>query len=261
MAKGFALKIILTLLAAIIVVFILPALATAGWWALQDRPGTWRAADWTSSGLLPAAGADDRAAIYILGARTGGMKGAFSLHCWVVVKRPGATTYERYDKVGWGNPVRRNAYPADGRWYSNRPFVVHALHGGQAEAALPAVDKAIASYPFAKRGDYRIWPGPNSNSFVAHVVRAAPELGAHMPTNAVGRDYAPGIASLSWEADGSTLHGTLGGLLGFAVGFSSGIELQFLGLVAGIDFARPALLVPAYGRVDLWPTGEAAAAE
>ena len=37
--------------------------------------------------------------------------------------------------------------------------------------------------------DYRIWPGPNSNSFVAHVLREVPELGTTLPPNATGRDF------------------------------------------------------------------------
>ena len=56
-----------------------------------------------------------------MAARTGGLKGAFSVHTWIVIKKAGAKAYERYDKVGWGMPIRRNAYPADGRWYSNVP--------------------------------------------------------------------------------------------------------------------------------------------
>lgn len=236
---------------AIFILFLLPALATAGWWSLRDRPVSWRAADWTTSGLLKPAVADEDAAIYVLGARTGGLKGAFSLHCWIVLKRKGAAAYERYDKVGWGLPIRRNAYAADGRWYSNMPTILHEVHGEDAERLMSRVDAAIASYPHAGRGDYRMWPGPNSNSFVAHVLRAVPALGATMPSNAVGRDYAPGLLSVDWASEARDLHATLGGLFGFTVGATSGVEIHFLGLVAGLDLLRPALKIPAYGRLPL----------
>jgi hypothetical protein len=37
-------------------------------------------------------------------------------------------------------------------------------------------------------------------------------------------------------------------LASFALGVRSGIEIHFLGLVVGLEFARPALKIPAYGR-------------
>lgn len=237
----------------VLAVFVAPTFATAGWWSMLDRPGSWRSADWSSSGVLPAAPATEEAAIYVMAARTGGMKGALAVHSWLVVKRPGSAAYERYDKVGWGSPIRRNAYAADGRWYSNVPWVVRSVGGAEAERLIPKVERAIAEYPYSHPGDYRLWPGPNSNSFVAHVLRETPELGATLPPNATGRDFAPGFASFDIAPDGQDVHATLGGLVGFAAGARSGFEIHFLGLVAGVDFARPALKIPAYGRVNLLP--------
>ena len=232
-------------------VFVLPIAATALWWATQDRPSSWRAANWSASGVLPLAGYVSEPAIYVMAARTGGMKGALSVHSWIVVKKPGASSYDRYDKVGWGAPVRTNGYPADAFWYSNRPWIVHAVSGEQAAALVPEVEKAIADYPYRENGGYRIWPGPNSNSFVAHVLNAVPELGALLPPNAVGRDYAPGWASLRVAPDWRDVHATLGGFAGFAFGARSGFELHFLGAVAGFDITKPALKIPGFGRVDL----------
>jgi hypothetical protein len=234
-------------------VFLLPALATVGWWALVDRPLSWRAADWSSAGILPEARAGDPAAIHVLAARTGGLKGALSVHSWIVLKKPGVAGYERWDKVGWGMPVRRNSRAADGRWYSNAPIVVKSLEGAEAEALLPKFERAIAEYPYAQAGGYRLWPGPNSNSFVAHVLRAVPEFDAVLPANAVGRDYRPGIVAFDIAPDWTDLHVTLGGVVGFAAGRLSGFELHFAGLVAGLDLARPALKVPGLGRVPLLP--------
>jgi hypothetical protein len=243
----------------LLLVFVAPAFAAMVWWQLGDHPGSWRDADWSSSGLLPRAVDDPAAAIYVLAARTGGLKGAFSVHSWIVTKATDATSYQRYDKVGWGSPVRRNAYAADSRWYSNAPTVVRKISGEEAERLIPKVEAAIAAYPFARPGDYRIWPGPNSNSFVAYVLATVPELGAKMPPNAIGRDFAPGFASLTWSPVTHDLHATLGGYLGFAAGASAGLELHFLGLVAGVDFSEPVLKIPAFGAVPL--AGSAVAAE
>lgn len=234
-----------------LVVFLLPVGATAAWWSMQDRPGSWRAANWTSSGLLSATDEIDEAAVYVLAARTGGMKGALSVHSWLVLKKPGIAGYERYDKVGWGMPVRKNGYPADAFWYSNRPWVVHAVTGEEAERLIPDVEAAIAAYPWAMSGGYRIWPGPNSNSFVAYVLNEVPALGALLPPNATGRDFAPGLASFSVSPDWRDMHATVAGLAGFAIGARHGVEVHLLGFVAGIDFARPAIKVPALGRIDL----------
>lgn len=233
----------------VLILFILPALATAGWWSMTDRPTSWRAADWSSSGLLPAADADDEAAIYVLAARTGGFKGAFAVHSWIVLKRPGASGYERYDKVGWGNPIRRDGYAADGRWYSNAPWVVRMVRGEEAEELLPAFDRAIAQYPYAERGGYRIWPGPNSNTFVAHVLAEVPQFGGRLPPNAVGRDFAPmpGAARLSLE--GLILEANLAGVAGISLGRDRGLEIHFAGLVAGLDPRHLALTVPALGSI------------
>ncbi len=237
---------------AILLIFVMPALATAGWWSAQDHPGSWSSADWSSSGILPRAPTKDEAAIYVLAARTGGFKGAFSLHSWLVVKKPGSSSYDRYDKVGWGSPIRHNAYAADGRWYSNAPEIVASATGSEAARLIPAVEQAIADYRYSNRGDYRIWPGPNSNSFVAHVLRGVPDLGVILPPNATGRDYAPGLLAVDLSPDWRDIHVTLGGVFGFAAGVRSGIELHFAGLVAGLDFASPAIKIPAYGTVRLF---------
>lgn len=236
----------------ILLVFVLPALATLGWWLLQDRPSSWRSADWSASGVLPVAHDARQAAVYVMAARTGGLKGAFAVHSWIVTKEAGDAPYMRYDKVGWGSPIRRNNYAPDARWYSNKPVIVHAVTGPAAEKLIPQVEAAIRAYPYSKQGDYHIWPGPNSNSFVAHVVRSVPELGAHMPPNAVGRDYDARWLAVDWYPRSWDLHVSLAGFAGLTLGWTSGVELQFMGLVAGIDFARPAVLVPAFGRVELW---------
>lgn len=235
----------------LLAIFIAPALASTALWAFADRPTSWRNADWGASGVLPPASSEEQAVVHVMAARAGGLKGALAVHSWIVMKRAGEMRYERYDKVGWGNPVRRNAYPPDGYWYSNTPFVVRTLRGSEAERAIPRIEAAIASYPYAKRGGYRIWPGPNSNSFVAHVLREVPEIGAVLPPNAVGRDFLSGGRFFAVDSDGLDMHVSLFGLAGIAAGVRSGLEINLFGLVSGFDIARPALKVAGFGRVGL----------
>jgi hypothetical protein len=231
-------------------VYLVPSLAAAGLWASRPHPANWREAVWSASGLLPEASADRRARIAIFSARTGGFKGAFAVHSWIVVKENGARHYDRFDVVGWGNPVRQNAYEPDGFWYSNRPDMIWQAEGEKAAALIPRIRKAIADYRYDGKGSYTLWPGPNSNTFVATVMRSVPEIDAVLPPNAVGRDFL-GPDQVAYYDPAGDLGFSLYGLLGFSAGRKSGVELQFLGLVAGIDFSRPALKIPAFGRIDL----------
>ena len=237
------------LLLAIFAIYLLPTFASAGWWALKDRPARWSDANWGSAGILPEASKSEDAAVYVFSAKTGGLKGAVASHAWIVTKEKGAKSYNRYDKVGWGSPIRRNHRPADAFWYSNRPELVTAVTGRDAEALIPKVEGAIAAYPYAEPGGYTIWPGPNSNTFVAHVLRNVPELGAVLPPHAVGRDYLPDGEFVHLDSDGKDLHLTLRGLIGLSAGMRSGFEVHFLGLVAGIDVMRPGIKIPAFGRI------------
>ena len=159
----------------------------------RQRPRSWRDADWSSTGALPPAGTFEPARLVVFTGTTGGWKGVFSVHSWIVLKRANAREWTRYDVVGWGNPVRTNGWPADGRWFGNMPVAIADVSGADAEKLIPRIEAAVHAYRFSHAGDYRIWPGPNSNSFTAAVLRAVPELGVALPPNAVGRDFRDGF--------------------------------------------------------------------
>lgn len=236
----------------VLVCFLLPAAAALGVHAGGTHPDSWRVADWSSSNLLPTTDTAPAAAIHVLCARTGGLKGALADHCWIVFKHEGSGSYRRYDKVGWGMPVRVDAYAPDGRWYSNDPRIVGSVHGEAAEALIPKLEAAIAAYPYQQRDGYRIWPGPNSNTFVATVLRAVPELDIRLPPRAIGKDYLPLSDPLTIDPDWRNLDLSLAGYLGLGIGVDTGIELRFGGLVLGADFLPPALKLPGFGRIG-WP--------
>jgi hypothetical protein len=244
-------KSVKRLLIVIFVVYLLPTFASAGLWAMGEHPARWSEARWTSAGILPKAQESEEAAIYIFSAMTGGLKGSVASHAWIVTKAKGASTYTRYDKVGWGTPVRRNHRDADAYWYSNMPQLVTSITGSKAELLIPKIEGAIAAYPYAEPGGYTIWPGPNSNTFVAYVLRTVPELDAVLPPHAVGRDYLPDGEFVHLDEDGRDLHVTIRGLVGFSLGLRSGLEVHFLGLVAGLDLARPGIKIPALGRIGI----------
>ena len=92
--------------------------------------------------------------------------------------------------VGWGNPVRINGWAPDGRWYGDTPHVLVDLAGAGRDALIPRRCRPPSKdYRYRQYGDYRVWPGPNSNTFVAAVLRAVPELQATLPPNAIGKDF------------------------------------------------------------------------
>lgn len=49
------------------------------------------------------------------------------------------------------------------------------------------VHDAALSYPFDK--EYKMWPGPNSNSFTAWVGLEVPALNLDLPFKAIGRSW------------------------------------------------------------------------
>ena len=249
---GAALRVLRAALVVFLLAFLLPLALHAAWWLSRDHPASWSVADWSSAGLLPPAAAEPEAMVRVYAARAGRWKGVFAHHMWLVLKEPGGARYERFDKVGWGRPVRRDGWAPDGRWYGNPPELVAALDGPAAAALIPRLRRAIAAYPHDRPGDYRVWPGPNSNSFVAHVLAALPEFPVALPPTAIGKDWrADGIAGPAPSGLGLQL--SLGGALGVTLGWVEGLEVNVLGLVAGLDLRRPALKLPGFGRIGLEP--------
>ncbi|MDC7788958.1 DUF3750 domain-containing protein [Rhodoplanes sp. TEM] len=244
---------------AVLAVFLLPLAVRAVLHAAGETPRSWRDADWSSIGSLPPAAAHPDARVLVLTGRTGGWKGVVAVHSWVVLKEKDARSWSRWDVVGWGNPVRMNGWAPDGRWYGNPPIVVADVSGEAAEALIPKIRAAIRGYQWANAGDYRVWPGPNSNTFVASVLRAVPELAALLPANAIGRDFRPG-AYVGPSDSGTGVEASAWGVVGVKAGWVEGLELNLLGLVVGLDVRRPALKLPGYGRIGLDPLPSAAAA-
>ena len=110
-------------------------------------------------------------------------------------------------------PVRTNGWAPDGRWFGRAPSIV-LIEGDEAQRLIPQIQAAVASYPYQVSGDYQAWPGPNSNTFVAHVMRSVPELSAPLPPTALGKDWQPfGILSASRRA-GPRVQVWLGGYAG-----------------------------------------------
>jgi hypothetical protein len=229
--------------------FLTPLAVHAAWWLAIDPAPAWSEADWSSAQLLPPAQANRKALVHVYAARTGRWKGIFAHHSWIVVKERGAMGYSRFDMVAWGRPVKINNWAPDARWYGHPPILVGAVEGSAAEPLIPKIRAAVARCPYNRSGGYAVWPGPNSNSFVAFVLTEVPEIGIALPPTAVGKDWRPFPDPIGLTPSHTGIALSLGGLIGFTVGWVEGLELNLLGLVVGIDLRRPALKLPGFGRI------------
>jgi hypothetical protein len=215
----------------------------------NDRRENWQIADRSSAGLLPPAAQHADALVRVYAARTVRWRGIFAVHSWIVLKPRDATRYTRYDYTAWGEPIRVDGFAPDGRWFGALPQTVVAVDGDEAERVILQIRTVIESYRFSAYGDYRAWPGPNSNTFVQTVLNAVPELHAVLPPTAIGKDFPYDGGWWGRTASGTGVFVSLGGYLGLTIGWIEGVELNLFGGVLGVDLRRPALKFPGVGRL------------
>jgi hypothetical protein len=217
-----------------------------------DMSNSWRTASRQSAGIAPDPAAAPEAIVQVYAARAFGWRGAFGVHSWIATKRAGAPDYTVYQVIGWhrfyGRPalVVRSDVP-DRYWYGSRPDVLVEARGDGVERLIDRIEAAVAGYPFAD--SYRLWPGPNSNSFTGFVARQVPELSLELPPTAVGKDYLGPDSFFAPAPSGTGYQLSLFGLLGVLVAEREGLEINLLGLTFGIDPLGLALKLPGLGRV------------
>jgi len=211
----------------------------------------WRSASSEPAGLAPDPATEREALVQVYAARTRGWRGFFGVHTWVAVKPTNAGAYRVYEVIGWRLRSSRSLVVVserhpDARWFGNVPELIAEKRGSGVDGLIERIDKAAADYPYAYR--YTVWPGPNSNTFTAWVLRAVPELKADLPPTAIGKDYrGGGIASSAPSGSGYQL--SYLGLIGIAASGVEGLEVNVLGLTFGINPFDPALKLPLVGRI------------
>jgi hypothetical protein len=80
---------------------------------------------------------------------------------------------------------------------------------------------------------------------------AVPELNAVLPPTAIGKDYPYRGDWYGLTPSRTGVFFNLGGYLGLKVGWVEGVELNVLGGVIGVDLRRPAIKLPAVGRLGM----------
>ncbi|MXY52556.1 MAG: DUF3750 domain-containing protein [Gammaproteobacteria bacterium] len=236
---------------SILALFVLPAVLGLAHRAYLGHPH-WREASHAPTGLSPAPQAHPDAVVQVFAARTWGTRGGVAVHTWIATKRQGDDHYRRHEVIGWR---LRRGIPAlasgrdnpDAQWFSNPPQLLVDRRGEGVEAIIDAVEAAVASYPYAN--EYRTWPGPNSNTFTAHVGRQVPALGLDLPPTAIGKDFLPNGA-MAARSPGGGLQVSFFGALGLLASPREGVEVNMGSLVAGVRFWPPAIKLPGVGA---WP--------
>lgn len=214
----------------------------------------WRTADRSPAGVAPDPAATREAVIQVYAARAFNWRGMFAVHTWIATKRENADQYTVHQVIGWrrfrGLPVLASHQDVPDRsWFGSPPEVIADIRGEKAETLIPQIRAAVASYPYAER--YTTWPGPNSNTFVAHVAREVPGLRLELPTTAIGKDYLSNGAIAARAPSGTGYQLSLFGIFGVTAAAREGLELNLLGLAIGIDPESLAVKLPGLGNVGL----------
>ena len=220
-------------------------------WDRHKVRADWRTASRESAGIAPDPATTKEAVVQVYAARAWSWRGVLGVHTWISVKSTDAVEFTVYEVIGWRryrglSVVSISNRPADGRWFGATPQLLADIRGQGVDAVIARIDAAAKSYPYADQ--YRVWPGPNSNTFTAYVARAIPELKLDLPPTAIGKDYLTGIAA---APSGTGYQFSLFGLFGVLAGKEEGLEVNVLGLTFGVDPADLALKLPAIGRIGL----------
>ena len=212
----------------------------------------WWAADNSSTGLSPDPATNREAVLQVFSARAFGWRGAVGVHTWVAFKPSGADHYTRMEVIGWGvyrglPAVRVQPGIPDAKWYGEHPRILVERRGEGVDELIGTLLKAAREYPHGQV--YRVWPGPNSNTFIAHLGRQVPELRLDLPPTAIGKDYLPGNGIFASSPSGTGFQVSFWGLMGLMLALEEGVEVNLLGLTLGVDLLTPALKLPGLGRV------------
>lgn len=214
----------------------------------QDS-GSWRTADRSSAGIAPRPEQEPAAVVQVYGARAYNWRGYFSLHTWISTKEAGGSQYRVHEVTGWRHYVVRSAPgEPDRAWYGAPPQLIADIRGERAERILEQLDDVIGNYPYPT--EYTAWPGPNSNTFVAWVIRQIPEMEVALPNHAIGKDYL-GNGIVSEVPSGAGYQLSLGGYFGILAGVREGLEVNILGLSLGVNPLGLGIKLPGIGELAL----------
>lgn len=235
------------ILGIIILLFIGPVMAML--LGKVDFRDDYMNADRSSANIAPNPQDHKEAIIQVYSARAFNWRGAFGVHMWISIKAENADNYVVYQVLGWrayqGLSVVdiREDIP-DRNWFNQKPKIILDIRGDKAQKLIAQIDNAAKSYPYFR--EYGLWPGPNSNSFIAYIARKVPDFALALPSNALGKDFIGQNKFFAVAPSNSGYQFSLFGLFGILIAKKEGIEINLLGLVYGIKFKPFHILFPGF---------------
>ncbi len=173
----------------------------------------------------------------------------FAQHTWIDVHNKGKNDWVRYEMGRLGSGViRQHIKPAE--FYENKRYddrdvrIIKVITRDRAEEAanlLPTVTESLDVY---YKENYRVWPGPNSNTLIRDIGNKIPALATKLHHNAVGKDFVTnGIIDFGITPSGRGLYlDTI--ITGLEIGAEPEIQLHLLGLTFGFSLFPPSINIP-----------------
>ena len=216
--------------------------------------GDYRTANRDSAHLAPEPEAVTEPIVQLYTARAFNWHGLMSVHTWIATKAANAKHYTVYQVVGWRKyrglpPMMMEAEIPDRNWFNQAPTLLLDLRGEKAASVINGIQQTAASYPYPN--DYTLWPGPNSNTFTAYILRGIPTMHVELPSNAIGKDYLPHGRLFAEAVSHTGYQFSLFGILGVTIAKEEGLEINLFGLVYGINPYRLSIKLPAIGEIKL----------
>jgi hypothetical protein len=129
------------------------------------------------------------------------------------------------------------------------PYRLAAEWRGSSAQAIYGVLTKVQDYPYWDR--YRAWPGPNSNTFVAWILRQA-GIDYALDPRAIGKDYT-GLLGMRRSSQPACVQLETP-LLGVKIRPYDGVEIHLLSFTWGLRWSPLEVYTP-FGRVGLRKSG------
>jgi len=180
---------------------------------------------------------------------------AVAVHYWFVVFESASRRWHRWEVWQTKNAGGRSIghihcdmrHPDCG--VGGGAYRLAAEWDGRAAQRIRAVLARVSDYPHWDH--YRAWPGPNSNTFTAWVLREA-GLPCCLDPRAVGKDYVGLLGARCSRGPFCAQLETP--LCGVRVSLHGGVEVHLLGLTCGLRWSPFEVHTP-FGRVSLGQEG------
>jgi hypothetical protein len=174
-----------------------------------------------------------------------------AIHYWFAVFTSVEKEWSRWElwqepglvPTSWGH-IHKNLMHPDSGVGGGAYKIDKEWRGKRAHDIISVLNKPI-EYPYFNK--YHAWPGPNSNTYAAWILKRA-KVPVDLHPMAIGKDFLGFIgAGLSPTRTGVQVESPI---LGLKVGLKDGIEIHLLCTTIGLDLWPPALKTP-LGRLGI----------